>query len=271
MILVTVTCKRDLNQMLLQAESIERFVKNTTHYVIVNDRYVNESFWYNKLSPYYHNNNLKLVFPKWRDLKHSGWHKQIVYKLKIAELLNDDYIILDSKNFFIRDTDLNSFRDIVGSGKIENNIHRKEYDTCNKYIAKCLGVEPLTHFLSSETPFVIKPELVKDNAYREWFNHRNFSECIYYSYLAQSILPAQNQGIKHHTLWDKVTELSQYNELNIFGVHMHVLEKCTDNEISTLNKWIRSKGLITKLYRRTVIDRIKYQIELIINFLFPKY
>ena len=101
--LVTVTCDLDFNQMLLQAESISKFLKPCTHWVVINDQHIDKEKWESALTPYYHNHTLKLFTPNWNSIPSDfGWAKQQAYKFVVSKYVNDDYLLLDSKNFFIK-------------------------------------------------------------------------------------------------------------------------------------------------------------------------
>ena len=51
MYLATVTCNRDFQQMLLQAESIQKFVEPCKHVIIINEDKFDYNFWYRWLKP----------------------------------------------------------------------------------------------------------------------------------------------------------------------------------------------------------------------------
>ena len=59
--LVTVVCNRDYQQMLLQAESIQKFLAPCKHWVIVNDEEPDVLFWQENLSKYYTNHELIVI------------------------------------------------------------------------------------------------------------------------------------------------------------------------------------------------------------------
>ena len=61
MYLATVTCNRDFQQMLLQAESIQRFLNPCKHVIIINESYPDLDFWNRWLKPYYTNHELVIM------------------------------------------------------------------------------------------------------------------------------------------------------------------------------------------------------------------
>jgi hypothetical protein len=275
--LVTVTCNRDLNQMLLQAESIQRFVDPCTHWVIVNDMIINQKKWEKLLEPYYTNHKLNLIFANWKDYKHSGWHKHQIYKVLASRFVEDDYIALDSKNFFVKRCNLEEWRNIIGSGKIDIGSTKTEYVSASENIAKKYNTSVLTDFLSSETPFVFKYQVVRDaiseDGFFDWYNIRDMNECIFYSYLIKDELGKIVLSNKHKTIW-KFENTLTYNELKelditVFAIHRYFLEETDIDSLEALNKFLEDLGLKNKFKRRTKIDKIVYQIELVINHLFP--
>jgi hypothetical protein len=281
--LVTVTCKRDLPQMLLQAESIQKFLKPCVHWVIVNDRHIDQDSWRNLLSPYYQNHQLKLLFTNWKDYKYDGWFKQQLYKLSISNYINDDYVVLDSKNFFIKSCDIDAWKNTIGPGCLDYNIQKAEYISASNYIANYFNIEPLKTVLSSETPFVFNHDIVKkaissDNFFR-WFNNKNCSEFIFYSYLIKDKLtgPLGNPP-KHRTLWhyeNQLTDLFFNNihcsDITVFGLHRYLLNNIDKSSLNELNNFLDKLGFKNKLKKRTWVNRVNYQFELIKNYVFPNY
>ncbi len=202
--LVTVTCIRDINAMIKQAESIQKFVKPCTHWVILNDEHVDKELWNNVLTPFYTNHNLKLVVPKWKQwdfnfltrLFHVPYHPmgykiQQVHKLLISEKLTDDYLITDSENIFIKPTDINDWRDTIGSGTTIEFSKLGSYKETIPHYAKKIGCDIPNLLLEPTTPFVINLEVMKSveklRPLLKWFHKLNKvpqSEFFLYSLLA---------------------------------------------------------------------------------------
>lgn len=119
--LLTVTCTRDLKQMILQAHSIDVFVTTRcTHWVFIEDTETSREEWIDLLSPFYTRHTLKLVYNYLTDFDHPGWYRQQILKLYAVKLIQDDYLILDSKNFFIKSSNLDW--DLVESSGLVTNI-----------------------------------------------------------------------------------------------------------------------------------------------------
>jgi len=143
--LVTVTCNKDLNDMLLQAESIRKFLEPCTHWVIVNDYSIDKKQWIESLQPYYTKHKLKILFPNYWATTLDGYAKQNLYKLLISNLLDDDYIILDSKNFFIKkcNTELDEINHFISSIGLENKKTKRKIKKENWAIKACIIVNSL--------------------------------------------------------------------------------------------------------------------------------
>jgi len=113
--IVTVTCTRDKWCMALQSHSLETFVKEPcTHYVIIEDEKTSTEEWKELLTPLYTTHRLVLVtkesHPEVYPTHMIGWHGQQIIKLLAHKLIDTNrYIILDSKNIFIKPTKLENF------------------------------------------------------------------------------------------------------------------------------------------------------------------
>lgn len=120
--LVTVTCDRDLQQTILQAHSLDKFlIDPCVHWIVIEKSNKPITYWQDKLCPYYTRHSLKLL--------HSssiiqcdnlpGYFRQQIIKLKIAELISSEsYLILDSKDLLIRPVNLHAWGDFEGNSSI---------------------------------------------------------------------------------------------------------------------------------------------------------
>lgn len=160
--LVTVTYFADLRNMLVQAESINRFVSGVTHWVVVCSSSNNMSRWRRLIGPYYQGSNkLKLIrAPANLMTKNAGYLNQQLLKLWIAGSIQDDYVILDSKNFFVKTTDLSIYNNYVASNgtgydtsdeTFPGTIYRNSVIECSKF----LGTEPRFIIPGIGTPYKI--------------------------------------------------------------------------------------------------------------------
>jgi hypothetical protein len=106
---------------------------------------------------------------KMRDANIPGWHAQQIVKLKVASRIGSDfYLVLDSKNTFIRQITADTFFTKCNQGRIQAEFpgdgipsyHRDWYNRS----AAALGVDPPAdgYWPGSITPVVIHKQLVLD-------------------------------------------------------------------------------------------------------------
>jgi hypothetical protein len=121
MTLVTVTYHAEKEMMRLQADSLELFLdKPCTHIVIIQDRVMTRHEWWSYLKPHYKKHRLKLYsieeICRLND-DMGGWYQQQLAKIYVSWSVDtDSYLILDSKNFFIKPTDLDQWSVQEGNG-----------------------------------------------------------------------------------------------------------------------------------------------------------
>jgi hypothetical protein len=173
MYLATVTCNRDFQQMLLQAESIQRFLNPCKHVIIINESVPDIDFWYRWLKPYYTNHELVIIpridyaYPSGSigtrtnygeiDAVSSGWRSQQLQKMLLAYKYEDDYLLLDSKNFFIKPTELSEWDNSIGSGSyLGFGALHHFVGTYKKYSE--LFEKDIEYYTGPFTPFKIKRE-----------------------------------------------------------------------------------------------------------------
>lgn len=163
--LVTVTCTRDLKQMILQSHSIDLFVTTPcTHWVFIEDTHLSEEAWLNVLNPYYKRHTLRLFYNYLKDFgKGLGWTRQQIIKLYAVKQVKDDYLILDSKNFFIKSTNLDW--DLIESCGFREEIDNHNSELFGKsfytFITEYLGKDIGNTFYSPHTPFRVRKQVVR--------------------------------------------------------------------------------------------------------------
>jgi hypothetical protein len=179
--IVTVTYTGDKWPMLLQAHSIEKFVKEpTTHYVIIEDQSGNTTStleWLCLLQPIYKKHRLVLLdkesapelFLEWDKGTVGGWDQQQYIKLKIHELVDTQYYLtLDSKNFFMRPTSLIQFYGHEGCDTIMSLSDVPQHPSLPYWFEWMNTVEEITgkprpeNFWFAGTPFNLKTDIVKE-------------------------------------------------------------------------------------------------------------
>lgn len=257
--LVTVVCKRDFDvkQLILQAESIQKFVEPCTHWVVINELDADLNFWHNILDRFYTSHTLKIWHPEniaqLIEQVPNGWDRQQVLKFLIADKLDDDYIILDSKNFFIKSCSTGEWRNVLGSGTTQD-ISDQWHNTA-VYYANILNKPVLTQCLSIHTPFVFKIDLVK-NFTKDLIPlliSKVFppSEFIFYSYLVSNVEKTSQLGI---TLFPKglanisnfetaLVKLNQTDNIKCFGIHRKVFEKISSYDTDIIRNFLHDLDL----------------------------
>jgi len=261
--LVTMTCKRDAQQMLLQAESIQKFLAPCTHHVVLNDPTPDYDYWKELLTPFYTNH--KLVLSSTEPFTNDwGWLTQQINKLRIAKDLDDDYLILDTKNFFIKPTDIEEWRNILGSGKVEifeeNLLGNPWKDTIQIYADKLNIDRKFEWCLSAETPFAIKTDVVRNfkelDSFHEWFflgaEHWT-GEFALYTILVYDLMKAgvnvfdnKMPNIKHITFWEHMDANELLNDhywkhcvktdcIKALGIHRLFLQKIDNGHVDFIN------------------------------------
>ena len=262
--------------MLLQAESIQQFVEPCTHWVIINDPVVVLSEWETALSLYYTNHTLRLIaidqssYSTWIGeafkVSNNGWQKQQLCKFLIYKSINDDYLILDSKNFFVKPCNINEWESITGCGFLE--IYTAKGDTWLPTIeaySKYLNCPVNYTHLAMQTPFVFRKEILDkiDNfdIFLNWFNDQESlpSEFILYSILTEKYQKLNRPMLscaKHLTIWKKhnfeyfmqVSLSYSKDHIKVAGLHRGFLSELTEIEQFKIQTWISNLGLRTQLF-----------------------
>ena len=266
--LVTITCKHDFLSLILQAKSIQKYVKKCVHWVIVNDMIHRKDKWESLLSPYYDNENhiLKLIFQDtdyWK-LIHNGWVIQQILKLEAVKYVQNDYLVLDSKNFFVVPTDLTTWKadgcGVLVSEKINSSVYNRWLPTLYFY-ANQLSMPLLETYYAPETPFFIRKDVAIDAIncldFAKQFVKSSYvspgpSEFIYYSYFLQKHGYEFTWNRRHHSLWpgeeDKRIEHwfneSDFQKMEISGIHRLWFKTANyESQIKVYN-WLNNLGIL---------------------------
>lgn len=278
MYLATVTCNRDFQQMLLQAESIQRFLNPCKHVIIVNESNPDLEFWRRWLQPYYTNHEL-IVRPRIDynypystlgtrdrygeiDGVSNGWRTQQLQKMLLAYEYEDDYLLIDSKNFFIKPTDLSEWNDIVGSGTYCGFGAIHELVGSYKKYAE-LFKRDIDYYSIASTPFKIKREPLITNCTFEELGYKLFypehsitpaSEGIFYSFFVEDEIAKflDIPFIKSKTLWltedlNLATELFSMTTdptIKVAAIHREILSKIDSKDLKIIELWLNNKSSI---------------------------
>lgn len=285
MYLATVTCNRDFQQMLLQAESIGRYVNPCKHVIIINESVPDIDFWYRWLKPYYHNHELIIrpridyPYPSGSigtrntygeiDAVSNGWRSQQLQKMLLAYEYEDDYLLLDSKNFFIRPTDITEWEESIGSGSFQQFAERDMFIGSYQKYAEMFGYE-IDHYIGPFTPFVIKREPLVSKCtlaelgyklfYPEHYN-QPASEGIFYSFLVDDLIKKRHgiAFVKSWTIWapeysnlaKNLFQISMDSRIKVAGIHREILSVMNNTDAKIIDFWLNSKtnmGFTNKIY-----------------------
>jgi hypothetical protein len=283
MYLATVTCNRDLPQLILQAESIQKFLAPCKHVIIINEENPDLDFYKRWLSPYYTKHELEILprieyfYPVTgfrKSIAYFGtgveWRIQQLQKLLLAYTFDDDYLLLDSKNFFIKDISLDYYGNpnFYGSG-IRNENKNQHYVVTTETYRKLLNT-PTTLTTIPGTPFKIHHKLLTSRCKLEELGYKLFSpeftksgitsEFLFYSTLISDELSKVTdwQFIHANVFWKDSVDISiiaqllndmQYDSTFITGFHRDFLGSIGPKELKIINSWLKfSIGLDSTLY-----------------------
>lgn len=268
--------------MLLQAESIQKFVEPCRHVVIINEDNPDLEFYHKWLDPYYTKHELVLmgripysypypIFDKiHNDPSVIGWRIQQLQKLLLAYEFEEDYLIMDTKNFFIKPTSIDIWSNTIGSAKLhaENSVGFF-IKSCRAY-AKVFGYE-MPRYLIPATPFKINSKNITSKCrkselgyllfYPE-FNSAAASEGVFYSFFvdADELKNAENGDYNNnYTFWTKGQEAFDYvlekvipqGQYVMMAIHRERLATMNKQELTYVNNWIDTVlGLETRIIPR---------------------
>lgn len=264
--LLTVTCFHDKLPMLLQAESIQKFVSPCTHWVVINDNVHSIDEWYCLLKPYYQNHTLKVIpapFINEYVSNSAGWVSQQVYKLYAYKLIKEDYLVLDSKNFFIKPCSTSDWSDVIGSGVIEGYRDNSGWALAVDAYSKHFNLPTDYIQLAVLTPFVFKKEIFEqvedfDQFLLDFINIDTIkSEFLMYSLLLRKLGVFPTVDLTHikHRKYNTITKkyrkikIEQYidymfssENIKVAGLHRHFLNVMSKDDKVGIIKWLRNLG-----------------------------
>lgn len=205
---VTVTFDRDFHQQILQSMSMDKFIlDNCIHYIIIEKTSKTLEEWHASLDPYYQRHKLVLIDNISSEMCSgdiNGYYRQQVIKLTISKIIQGDtYIILDSKDIFIKPFNTRNWPIIDGNqylySKIDNKWTEGSLSSWNgwmDHVERWTNLPKPEWFWIPVTPFRINKhninkmldlidinklfltaEITPDSA-SEFILYRYFSDCI---------------------------------------------------------------------------------------------
>jgi hypothetical protein len=203
---------------------------------------------------------------------HIGWRTQQLQKLLLAYNFEDDYLLLDSKNFFIKKCNILDWDNMIGSGKclpidLEGHAY---YQTAQVY--KEILDSNVTHYFHPITPFKIVRKNIVSNIKLSELGYLLFypehaikpphiSEGVLYGFFLSeeekiNMTSGQNKALfnKYLGLWShhsgeilKLVTESTRDIYVIAGVHRTLLNSMTHDDLKILNHWVSSLDLTNKI------------------------
>lgn len=250
--LVTITCSRDRAIQKLQSYTIDKFIqKSCCHIIIVEDNQIPLWEWQKELGSFYTNHKLVLM-NSWLDnlsykndsYKKNGWHRSALLKLLAAEYVTTEkYLLLDSKNFFVKQANLDNWPCEEGNHLVEplhSNSQLSKGRLSNGRLWPNLFEFGKKHKIpisqntySTTTPFMVQTHVVKKLLKLDiaslFLNSTGWSsELFLYSVYAQYLgIKLINGPTINVTFWNNertadtetLTDIFSWTHLLTFGFH----------------------------------------------------
>lgn len=169
-------CLRDFELFELQCRSIKKYLDITEFNIVVNESdSCLENFYKlyeQRINPIFQDTHVVNLIKKskylpenkWSADHGGGWVTQQL--LKMSCLDEESYIVLDTKNIFIRPVNISEF--------VNANRYEIEYLHAYKNFAqKCSVYFPASHCRGAHTPYIINPEVCK-RIYNTFGGYDNF-------------------------------------------------------------------------------------------------
>lgn len=254
--LLIVTCQQHTWQFLIQCKSIYTYLASCSINIVINEKEPGKWIsWFNsECARYFVNHKLSLYTLEDFDycyLGNRGYVTQQSIKLMFSYKTDNEYTILDTKNWFIKFTNIN---EIPRQGYSPNLINKKCF---NNFYLKCIdqfGDQDMIRHI--ETPYIFNPSIVKqlvnkfgsEEQFLKWFTTESTvpSEFMCYNMFAQSVnlekddVPPLQMS---KTVWT-LTHLAEWQDylnsnIKITGIHRSLLDKIDKEDIE------KSLNLIT--------------------------
>jgi len=245
--LVTITCSRDRSMQKLQSYTIDKFVQGAcNHIIIVEDNKIPLSEWQTELAPFYNKHQLMLLDTLLDNdsyqndsVKKNGWHRSALLKLMAAEHVNTEkYLLLDSKNFFVRQVNLDSWPCDEGNHLVEPLHSNGQLSNGRSWpnlfqFGKKHNIPITKNTYSTTTPFMVKTNTVKNLLKLDiaslFLNNTGWSSelflySVYTQYLGTKLINGPTVNV---TFWNNertadiktLTDIFSWTHVFMFGVH----------------------------------------------------
>jgi hypothetical protein len=280
--LVTVTCTRDKEEMILQSHSLNLFSTNIIkHWVIVEDDQTSIKEWYDLLNHFYTNNELILLKGHHTTIT-NGWLKQQLYKLTISQSIEtDSYLVLDSLLCLIKPTNFLEWPIEHGNGEPVEDYHNnkiyfdrcwstfiQEFTTSNQLPIPKKLYYPLVPFRMKTS---LAQKIVLDNLEKKIEDYNTFSEFLIYAFYANKFDDplTEEANIMAKIFWDNEEYPKDFkyildSEFKFFGINRNKLKKNNDKfSLIQIINFLTKLGLNRELVKNYIT---KYQTNKNLSF-----
>lgn len=270
--LLTVTAELDRAALVRQRQSLALYCPEPlTHWIAINEPDPDLESWERDLEPFKGTHSLRIIAANTEKYQFTvqalakqnnwGWQRQQIVKLAMHELIAADYLVLDSKNFCIRQTSLDQWSGQTASG-FRENLEAKGggwLKTLKAY-TEFFGVEQNTRPWSMQTPYKFEYRILQDlhqqypKIYREIWDLPVWpSEFLLYSvYLEKRQHKGNTQKPSHWTVWSKNShsdfleirdKIYRKPEITLAALHRDFIKKLSTEQRARVNQWLTSLGL----------------------------
>lgn len=279
--LVTIVCERDMQDILLQAHSIDKFVSPCRHYVTIEDESLSVSEWESILSPHYKNHELIVTsVPRPKDLSFDapftlGWRRQQMLKLDTATKVESDRaLVLDAKNIFVRSTDLREWPFKNSNGRYVYSADNPEHMAVKwlRFVEQKTGLKvPIRMPATLEAPFACTVSKVREAVSHPLFNYLFMQEegvipaaewHYYYCFLDDSELDEPNyivcpaidhlkvpKNVNYETYIKEQIEFCNSINSPTHGLHRKVRKDMSPESKLVYENWLTSIGLDSRIVK----------------------
>lgn len=264
--LLIVTYLGHQTQFLIQCKSINRFLRPCKITVVLNECGKDLEIitgWFNATCKrYFQNHELTVMtvydfIPRPEDpYGWEGWTRQQVIKLLFGLICESkEYAILDSKNWFIRNTDVDEF---YNSNRLETDHYENHYGSFVEFLRTKFFYKFMIRPIS--TPYIFKKRTIKkivssfgnNQLLINFFKNQEFyppSEFILYDFFYQHYEQPNDLGKRQtftYTIWPKEADQLDHlwfekindPEVKMIGIHKTVFEKSKELILGKLIKFV---------------------------------
>jgi hypothetical protein len=218
---VVVTCERDRWQFKVQCWSMGKFLEPVCLHIVINENHTDDWLhWYQEHCAAFLDQHQVKIYTATQLFEQQvqvpvvlnavqqapGWHTQQLLKLLVGVAIQQEYTVLDSKNWFVKPCSITEFQPQPRTWNHHNTVFDAFYSDCITRFKQA----KYTSYRPTITPFHFDPDLISglfdlfggvENFICWFLSFQSPSEFIVYDLFAQS----QQQ---HH---DELTSWNNFN------------------------------------------------------------